>query len=161
MLATKRHSGFIQWKPRGFVALMSLYESNYLRLRRLLAEAAPRPGASLVSRVAGDPPLQLDGLERGPYTLTLRMTYLFDDGTDPDLVIRVYEDAHLAEAMACSDAQRHPLFSEFATGAGSQLERRWARNLMLNKWLAHCHDRGHAFGLLRCRVEEPIHAGLR
>ena len=52
----------------------------------------------------------------------------------------------LAEAMACTDVHRHTLLQPYATGSGTQLQRRWTRNMMLNKWLEYCVDRGHYFG---------------
>ena len=52
----------------------------------------------------------------------------------PDLRLRVYHDARLLEA--CSAA---------ATGAERELDRRWARNMMVNKWLEYCLERGHSF----------------
>lgn len=161
MLATKRQRDIVVWKPRSFVGLMSLYESNYLRLRRLLGGSLPAPGERLASRASGDPELWLEGIDHSRYTATLRLTYVFDDGTDPDLVIRLYHDAHLVEAMHCGAPGRHPVLAGFRTGSGTELERRWARNLMLHKWLAHCHERGHCFGPVRRRLEEPAHAGLR
>jgi uncharacterized protein len=29
------------------------------------------------------------------------------------------------------------------------LAARWARNMLLNKWLEYCVDRGHRFGVVR------------
>jgi uncharacterized protein len=135
-------------RPGSFTALMSLYESNYLRLHWLLDDlGALRPVE--VSRVRGDLPLHLELLERSPYTTTLRMTYYFEDARrnvpDPDLTIRVYHDAGLAEAMACRQRHLHHALRRFDTAPGDELGRRWARNSMLNKWLEYCHDHGHRF----------------
>lgn len=161
MVLTKRPRPVVMWKPRSFVGLMSLYESNFLRLQRLLGGAMPGPGEALVSAAPGEPALQLLGLEQARYTRTLRLTYLFSDGSDPDLVMRVYTDANLVEAMHCVRPERHPLLAAFAPTRGDALQRRWARNLMLHKWLEHCHDRGHVFGPARMHLVEPAHAGLR
>ena len=127
---------------------MSLYESNYLRLHWLLDDLADLRPAE-VSRVRSDLPLHLEVLDRSPYTTTLRMTYYFEDArqsvADPDLRIRVYHDAGLAEAMACRQRHLHHALRRFDTAPGDELERRWARNSMLNKWLEYCHDHGHRF----------------
>lgn len=135
-------------KPGSFTALMSLYESNYLRLHWLLDEVEDLPTAQW-SRVEADLPLYLEVLERSAYTTTLRLSYFFADGgetvADPDLSIRVYHDACLAEAMACRRQHLHHALREFDTAAGSELSRRWVRNSMLNKWLEYCHDHGHWF----------------
>jgi uncharacterized protein YqiB (DUF1249 family) len=135
-------------RPGSFTALMSLYESNYLRLHWLLDDVGALAEAQC-SRVAADLPLHLSVVERSPYTTTLRMTYFFEDAhervADPDLTIRVYRDAGLAEAMACRSRHLHRALRRFHTAPGDELSRRWNRNSMLNKWLEYCHDQGHRF----------------
>jgi uncharacterized protein len=136
--------------PRSFAALMTVYESNYIRLRALMPALADRGRRyeALVSRVQGDVPLHVAPCEHSRYTTTLHMTYFFDDDgvlvADPDLHVRIYHDARMAEALACgAHAHRHPLFTGIETQRGSELQRRWSRNMMLNKWLEYCADRGH------------------
>ena len=51
----------------------------------------------------------------------------------------------LAEAMACTRHHRHAALKEFDTRPGAELSRRWTRNVMLNKWLEYCVDKGHRF----------------
>ena len=136
-------------RPVSFVSLMSLYESNYLRLRELVGDVRRHDGAR-VSRVAGDCDLHLTLLEHAPYTSTLRLTYVFEDAdgalADPDLEVRVYHDARLAEASACGRWIRHESLEHVRAGIPAQLGERWLRNMMLNKWLEYCADRGHRFG---------------
>ena len=59
---------------------------------------------SLASSVSGSPLLRLEVLERHPYTTFFRLTYEFREGDDrsfaPDAHIRLYQDAHLAEATS-------------------------------------------------------------
>ncbi|MDH3647516.1 MAG: DUF1249 domain-containing protein [Gammaproteobacteria bacterium] len=135
-------------RPVSFAGLMTLYESNFIRLGWLLPEFPPA-GTSLVSRVPADIPLflRVEKIER--YTTTVTLTYYFKDGltpiADPDLQVRLYHDACLAEAMACTDNHRHAALQPFATGNGTELQRRWNRNMMLNKWLEYCADQGHSF----------------
>jgi uncharacterized protein YqiB (DUF1249 family) len=138
--------------PRSFAALMTLYESNYIRLRGLipcLVDLARR-GSDIVSHVPEDLPLHASIRESSRYTNTLQMTYFFDESegciADPDLHVRVYHDARMAEVLACGTSLRHPLFGAFEVCRGSELERRWSRNMMLNKWLEYCTDRGHRLG---------------
>lgn len=127
---------------------MSLYESNFLRLGWLLPDRSQLHG-SMVSTSASDLPLYLDVLEMTRYTTTVRLTYLFDDPegrvADPDLRIRLYQDARMAEAMNCSDSHRHAVLRRLDPGPGAELSRRWTRNVMLNKWLEYCSDMGHRF----------------
>lgn len=142
-------------KPRGFVALMQLYESNYLRLRRLCGEPAALAG-ELLSSVDRGCDLRLRVLERSAYTLTLNLTHVFHAAalpagaaaalsTYPDVRVRVYCDARLVQAQEWADT---------ATRAGRlprrgvvdrELHQRWSGNMMLNKWLEYCLDLGHRF----------------
>jgi uncharacterized protein YqiB (DUF1249 family) len=64
---------------------------------------------------------------------------------DPDLEIRVYHDARLAEASACGQWIRHRSLEHVRAGIPAQLGERWLRNMMLNKWLDYCLERGHEF----------------
>ena len=137
-------------QPGSFTALMHLYESNYVRLRWLLEDVRTLAEVQC-SRVAADLPLYLEVLERSRYTTTIRLTYFFVDDSgrvaDPDLMIRVYHDAGLAEAMACRRKHLHHALRQFDTAPGDELNRRWTRNSMLNKWLEYCYDQGHRFQL--------------
>lgn len=117
-------------KPKSFVGLMALYESNYLRLKHLIPGIEQLDGCYR-SRVAGDCDLHVDIIERCRYTLTLSLTYRFETGgTDvsvPDMMVRVYLDGRQAEAMCLCE----------------RLETRWKRNVVLNKWLEYLTDQGH------------------
>ena len=130
----------VSWRarPRSFVALMGVYESNYLRLAALAGDLARLPDCR-TSEVAGDCTLVLSVLERARYTTDLRLTYLLPDGLPPapparipDLGMRLYHDARLLEArsLGCAGPER-------------ELDRCWTRNMMLNKWLEYCAERGH------------------
>jgi uncharacterized protein YqiB (DUF1249 family) len=133
----------VSWRtaPRSFPALMGLYESNYLRLARLAGNLAALVGTR-VSTVPGDCDLLLTVRERAPYTSELQLTYLLPalektataPERIPDLRLRVYHDARL---LAVHDAA--------PVAADRELDRRWARNLLLNKWLDYCAERGHRF----------------
>ncbi|HTP39593.1 MAG TPA: hypothetical protein VMI92_08465 [Steroidobacteraceae bacterium] len=139
-------------RPRGFIALMGLYESNYLRLRALAGDLMALAGARH-SLVGGDCELVLAVKERTPYTSVLELSYLLPPAEAPQraagsrgasgkaaatlpllerypqLRLRLYHDARLLEAE----------------GSERELHHRWRRNLMLNKWLEYCSDRGHRF----------------
>jgi uncharacterized protein len=122
----------VSWrsKPRSFVALMALYESNYIRLSALAGTLASLSGEQC-SSVPGDCDLVLKVVERCPYTTTFVLTYRLpgEPPEYPDLQVRLYHDARLAEAQAPE----------------RELDQRWARNVMLNKWLEYCLERGHRF----------------
>lgn len=129
-----------------FVGLMALYESNYLRLLRLMPELSRLDGC-FRSCVAGDCDLHVEILERCRYTVTLSLTYHFetDEGllVDPDMTVRVYLDGRLAEAMAIGRNQRHEALRQLVREHRSELDLRWQRNSILNKWLEYLSDSGH------------------
>jgi hypothetical protein len=135
-------------RPVSFVSLMTLYESNYIRLRELVRDVKRLSGRR-VSHVAGDCDLHLEILEHSPYTSILRLTYLFEESSgavaDPDLEVRVYHDARLAEATHCARWVRHPGLEQIRSSVGAALGERWLRNMLLNKWLDYCMERGHRF----------------
>ena len=133
-------------RPVSFVSLMTLYESNYIRLRGLVGEVRALSGR-MVSSVPGDLDLHVEALEHSPYTSIMRLTYFFADAeaalAEPDLEVRVYHDARLAEASRCSQRVRHPGLASLQAGLPSALDARWRRNMLLNKWLDYCTERGH------------------
>ena len=135
-------------RPVSFVSLMTLYESNYIRLRGLVGDARALDGVR-VSSVPSDCDLHVAAVEHSPYTSVLRLTYLFEDEhgsvADPDLEVRVYHDARLAEASRCARWVRHPGLASIRSGLSAALGDRWLRNMFLNKWLDYCLDRGHRF----------------
>jgi uncharacterized protein len=140
----------VSWRarPASFVSLMSLYESNYIRLGWLIPALDGMTGTA-VSTVEGDCPLHLTVEERSRYTTTLTLTYMFDDvsgpTSDPDLQIRVYHDARLAEVQSCARWHRHSMLESIRSELARALGERWLRNVMLNKWLDYCVERGHRF----------------
>ncbi len=124
---------------------MSLYESNYLRLASLAGDLRQLADVR-VSRVPEDCDLRLTVTERSPYTTSLDLTYLFDAGglaTYPDMRVRVYHDARLVEAQEWATQHEHEALRRLRGAAERELDQRWARNTMLNKWLEYCIDRGH------------------
>jgi uncharacterized protein YqiB (DUF1249 family) len=135
-------------QPGSFVGLMTLYESNFVRLRWLVRDLRAIT-ACTVSKAASDCDLYLTPLERSRYTSVFRLTYVFgEDATcvrDPDLEVCVYHDARLAEVRSFRGFERHPQLSKLQSGLKRELDQRWTRNMMLNKWLEYCAEQGHHF----------------
>ncbi len=168
----------VSWRarPRSFVALMSLYESNFIRLGWLAGDLALLTGRHL-SQVAGDCDLLLTVTGRSPYTTTAHLTYVLPEGAGavayPDMRLCIYHDAYLVEAQEWAAGQGQPLpralrvppetrareadepsvtrrrdwraSRETSRKPERELDQRWARNMMLNKWLEYCAERGHRF----------------
>ena len=140
------------YRPGSFSGLMTLYESNFLKFSVLCGRAFP-VGEYHVSTVPNDCDLHMRVLKREPYTSTLSLTYWFDaeDATDdrvpdPDLLIRVYHDASVVEAVTGRERHRHHVLQALARSHNGELDRRWRINMMLNKWLDYLLDNGHRFG---------------
>ncbi len=133
----------VSWRtrPQGLVALMGLYESNFQRLQLLVGDLQILP-ALAVSTVPGDCELRLSVVERSRFTSDVLLTYLLPSvtvvGTGPervpDMHLKIYHDARLVEASP--DVGRPE----------RELHQCWSRNVMLNKWLEYCVDRGHRLG---------------
>jgi len=147
----------VSWRsrPGTFVSLMTLYESNYIRLGWILSAPEAVDG-HLISTAPGDVDLHLQVLERCRFTTTLQLSYLLEGSRGPllmpDMRVRVYHDARLAEASSCSGWRRacviREQLGEQVREIGAlrrELGERWARNMLLNKWLEYCAERGHRF----------------
>lgn len=133
-------------KPNSFIGLMSLYESNYQRLFHLIPEL-DRLDGHYQSQVAGDCTLHAEIFERARHTVTLSLTYFFQEDdrrvADPDMKIRVYLDGKLAEAMRFQKTYRHRELRRICCEHRRELDARWRRNIVLNKWLDYLVDQGH------------------
>lgn len=134
---------FSSANPPALVELMDLYERNYRLLHRLIPNLQTQ-GDYLTSMVPGCLPLHLWIEERMPFTSTVRLSYVFDDQSrtrvEPDLRIRVYHDAQLAEALGRAV---HRGFR--ARRACSTQVLKWRMNVFLYKWLRYSLHRGHYF----------------
>jgi uncharacterized protein YqiB (DUF1249 family) len=150
MIITRRDpaQAGLQVLPGTFASLMDLYERNYIGIRRLIPLMPPAQTRQ-VSPLPGGLDLHLEVLERFRYTTELFLTYHFPRGTgavaEPDLRIRIYHDARLAEVMA-AQLRHRPEFRIGEEDAKTQLSTRWQVNRFLYKWLNYCLHQGHRFG---------------
>lgn len=135
-------------QPRSFAGLITLYESNYLRLNQVGPDLNKLNGRQGEQRSIGEDGSELvaEFVESTRFTLTMNLTYLFDEGgrqvREPDMRVRIYHDANLVEAMTISNTCIQD-FVDPSVPHRLELDSRWARNTMLNKWLDFCHDQGH------------------
>jgi uncharacterized protein YqiB (DUF1249 family) len=158
-------NALLHHKPSRIAALMELYERNYLLLEQLVPELE-LPFNQATSTSTSDPPLHLIALERGRYTSAFRLTYEIDGRCEPDMWVKVYRDARLAESLYCAarprwlagmmgDAGQDAQMPQRARDGGSvaapevrrYLGEQWARNLTLQKWLQYLLEQGHGFGM--------------
>lgn len=146
-------------KPRRIAHLIELYERNYRLIQRLVPEL-DAPYERAISRSQSDCPLHLQVTDRDRYTVTIHLTYEFTDEVgvrrQPDLWVRLYRDAGVAEALQCSHRPPWLAEDEADPAAHAFLAAQWRRNLLLNKWLEYLLDHGHGFGM----AERPRAAAL-
>ncbi len=134
-------------RPGSLGGLVSLYEGNYLKLVTLLGDPHRLRG-SAVSRAKHDSDLHLTVADGSRYTRLLRLTYFFEDPAgvvaEPDVAVRLYLDARVAELAAWAGFQRHPRLLALKWGNSGELDRRWEANMALGKWLDFLLDNGHS-----------------
>ncbi len=134
--------------PVDFVSLMDMYEDNYIKLRKLI------PGLQQIknthiSKSAGHLNLYLQIIERSKFTTTLKLSYCFtDDGEsrlEPNLKIRIYHDAGLAEVMSGKLHHGRLVLDHLPADA---LKQKWQLNRFLSKWLKYCLRQNHGFSVI-------------
>jgi len=137
--------------PDRFGFLMGLYAENYHRLAHLFAPHELAPGF-YVSSVDDGLDVRLQVQERHPYTLELELTYDFVDANtghpSPSAQLRMYTDAHVAEALHCHPG-RHlwQVLGPFPP-AHTVLQHRLRMNGFLSRWLEYLAEQGHSRGTL-------------
>ncbi len=128
--------------------LETLCAHNFRQLRHLLPDWSIL-NQNTTARAPGKPDLNISVIERGPYTLTLRLSHEFLSQsklkTLPDLYIRIYLDAQLVEAL--SDYHR-PEVAKVYKNPGQLQEIRdykWRLNYFFYRWLEHCLNSQYSF----------------
>jgi uncharacterized protein YqiB (DUF1249 family) len=148
-------------RARDLPALMELYELNYIQLRRLLPDLDALQDHG-VSRVDGALDLHLSIHERCKYTTTLHLSYRFSDSDGefaaPDILLRMYHDAQLAEVISRGRrrGRRNADYDRFRHRYS--LETKWQVNRFLHKWLGYCLHQGHGFSPARQQLSEALQA---
>ena len=59
--------------------------------------------------------------------------------------MRIYHDARLAEATAVNVGEADTGLSRVSARLPRSADGRWSGNVLLNKWLEYCVERGHRF----------------
>ncbi|VAW69174.1 hypothetical protein MNBD_GAMMA10-3334 [hydrothermal vent metagenome] len=138
--------------PVDFVSLMDMYEDNYMKLRKLIPDLSDIDDCC-ISDVKAHMSLHLQIKERSKFTTTLMLSYCFEVGVErrmePNLKIRIYHDAGLAEAMSGKLHHGRLVLDNLPSDA---LRQRWQLNRFLGKWLKYCLRQKHVFkpGQLSC-----------
>ena len=148
--------------PGRFAYLMGLYAENYHRLARLFAPQELEAG-SYSSCVDDGLDVWLDVIERHPYTLELRLSYsMLDRDTGelaPSAWLRMYRDAHVAEATHCKPGRHLRRVLGPLPPAKTLFQQRMRMATFLNRWLEYLAEQGHSRGTLipRAAPAAPAH----
>jgi len=130
---------------RDFVSLMDMYEENFIKLRKLIPNLQSIE-ESAISKSVGHLDLHVKIQERSKFTTTLFLSYLFGDDDElrmePNLKIRIYHDAGLAEVMSGKLHHGRLLIDNLPSDA---LKQKWMLNRFLAKWLKYCLRQKHGF----------------
>jgi len=130
---------------RDFVSLMDMYEENFIKLRKLIPDLSLIQ-ESAVSKSAGHLDLHIKIQERSKFTTTLLLSYFFGEDDEirmePNLKIRIYHDAGLAEVMSGKLHHGRLLLDNLPSDA---LKQKWILNRFLAKWLQYCLRQKHGF----------------
>lgn len=126
---------------------MAVYDRNYELLSRLLPDFDTGEGV-LTAGAVGKPDLYLRLEEKSRYTTTIHLTHLLDvDGetvADPDILVRIYHDAHQAEVMSCRVTGFMPMDAE-RSESSTVLDCKSESNIFLMKWLQYMVAAGYRF----------------
>jgi uncharacterized protein YqiB (DUF1249 family) len=148
-------------RARDLPALMELYELNYIQLRQLVPDMCAVQDRS-ISRVDGALDLYLSVLERSKYTTTVHLSYQFNDSEGdfpaPDLVVRMYHDAQVAEVISRGRQRAHRDAEYDRFRHQYCIQTKWQVNRFLHKWLGYCLRQGHAFSPARGQLAEVLQA---
>ena len=144
-------------QSRSFSDLMWLYEQNHRLLQRLLPDLTDI-GNTAISVVPGHQDLHYRLLENCKYTTTFCLTHVFERSdaeseaasreiAEPNLIIRQYHDARLAEVISgvlrrCQYQFQQPVDGLLIADT-SVLQTKWRLNRFLYKWLCFCLNQGH------------------
>ncbi len=131
--------------PGDFVSLMDMYEDNFIKLRKLIPDIQQMKTVA-ISKSAGHLDLHLKIIERSKFTTTLRLSYCFTENREsrlePNLKIRIYHDAGLAEVMSGKLHHGRLVLDHLPADA---LREKWQLNRFLCKWLKYCLRQNHGF----------------
>lgn len=130
------------------VELQSACEANYARLMRLLPNMRSGHQARRVALSQGEHllgVLNLEVQESCPYTTTLcvRQEHSLPWLPVPQLEVRVYHDARMAEVIGAENARRLNIRYPYPNAAMHQPDEKSQLNLFLGEWLSHCLACGH------------------
>ena len=126
-----------------FVGLMTLYESNYIKLNHLFPKIRQYDADRLIKSPFGND-IHLGINKKTKSTMIISMTYSFEESEiieyEPNLIIKVYFDSRSAEVISIGKLSKKSKLRDITYQNKRIINQLWRRNIILNKWLDYIID---------------------
>ena len=130
-------------EPNSFVGLMTLYESNYIKLNYLFPEIRQYNTDKSIKSLFGND-IHLGINKKTKYTMIVSMTYSFEEidiiEYEPNLTIKIYFDSRSAEVVSVGKLNKKSRLRDITYQNKNIINQLWRRNIILNKWLDYIID---------------------
>ena len=130
-------------EPNSFVGLMTLYESNYVKLNHLFPNIKQYDDDRSIKSPFGND-IQLGVNKKTKYTMIISMTYSFEESEiieyEPNLTIKIYSDSRSAEVIGIGKLSKKSKLRDITYQNKNIINQLWRRNIILNKWLDYIID---------------------
>ena len=130
-------------EPNSFVGLMTLYESNYIKLNHLFPNIKQYDDDRSIKSPFGND-IQLGVNKKTKYTMIISMTYSFEESEiieyEPNLTIKIYFDSRSAEVIGVGKLSKKNKLRDITYQNKDIINQLWRRNIILNKWLDYIID---------------------
>ena len=130
-------------EPNSFVGLMTLYESNYIKLNHLFPKIRQYDTDKSIKSPFGND-IHLGISKKTKYTMIISMTYSFEESEiieyEPNLTIKVYFDSRSAEVISIGKLSKKSKLRDITYQNKNIINELWRRNIILNKWLDYIID---------------------
>lgn len=135
-------------KPNSFIGLMTLYESNYLKLSDLIPNFRDLEG-TYIANTSNENDILFTINEKTKHTISFSMSYIFEDSLgiefEPNMKVNVYLDGRLAQVSGINEDQNNSIFNKIVHSHDDIINLLWRNNMVLNKWLEHIGDKEYYF----------------
>ena len=130
-------------EPNSFVGLMTLYESNYIKLNHLFPRIRQYDTERSIKSFSGND-IHLRINKKTKYTMIISMTYTFEESDiieyEPNLTIKIYFDSRSAEVINIGKLNKKSKLRDITYQNKNIINQLWRRNIILNKWLDYIID---------------------
>ena len=130
-------------EPGSFVGLMTLYESNYIKLNHLFPRIRQYDTERSIKSFSGND-IHLRINKKTKYTMIISMTYTFEESDiieyEPNLTIKIYFDSRSAEVINIGKLNKKSKLRDITYQNKNIISQLWRRNIVLNKWLDYIID---------------------